>query len=61
MRAVVKKWGKRAFVRIPAAALKAANLYLDEPVNVHEESGRIVIEAAKTSFLMRTQLVELVL
>lgn len=47
MRAVVKKWGNSAAVRIPAAVLKAANLCLDEPVEVREESGRIVIEPAR--------------
>jgi antitoxin MazE len=44
MRAVVKKWGNSASVRIPAAILQAAHLELDEPVGVREESGRIVIE-----------------
>jgi antitoxin MazE len=44
MRAVVKKWGNSASVRIPAAVLQAAHLDLDEPVDVREESGRIVIE-----------------
>jgi len=47
MRAVVKKWGNSASVRIPAAVLKAAHLGLDEPVDVREESGRIVIEPAR--------------
>jgi antitoxin MazE len=44
MRAVVRKWGNSASVRIPAAVLQAAHLDLDEPVDVREESGRIVIE-----------------
>ena len=47
MRAVVKKWGNSASVRIPAAVLKAARLSLNEPVDVREESGRIVIEPAR--------------
>ena len=47
MRAVVKKWGNSASVRIPASVLKAAHLGLDEPVDVREESGRIVIEPAR--------------
>jgi len=47
MRAVVKKWGNSASVRIPAAVLKAANLCLDEAVDVHEQSGRIVIEPVR--------------
>ncbi len=41
MRAVVKKWGSSASVRIPVAVLQAAHLDLDEPVDVREESGRI--------------------
>jgi antitoxin MazE len=47
MRAVIKKWGNSASVRIPAAVLKAAHLGLDEPVDVREEFGRIVIEPAR--------------
>lgn len=43
MRAVVRKWGNSASVRIPAAVLKAAQVRLDEPVDVREEKGRIVI------------------
>lgn len=44
MKAVVKKWGNSASVRIPAAVMRAAHLNLDERVDVREESGRIVIE-----------------
>ena len=44
MRAVVKKWGNSASVRIPATVLQAAKLRLDDSVDVREESGRIVIE-----------------
>jgi len=47
MRAVVKKWGNSASVRIPVAVLEAAHLDLDEPVDVREESGRIVIEPVR--------------
>jgi len=47
MKAVVRKWGNSASVRIPATVLKAARLALDEPVDVREESGRIVIEPAR--------------
>jgi antitoxin MazE len=47
MRAVVKKWGNSASVRIPVAVLQAAHLNLDEPVDVREESGRIVIEPVR--------------
>jgi antitoxin MazE len=41
---VVKKWGNSAAVRIPAAVLEAAQVHLDQPVDVREEGGRIVIE-----------------
>jgi antitoxin MazE len=44
MKAKIKKWGNSASVRIPAAVMQAARLELDEPVDVREESGRIVIE-----------------
>ncbi len=44
MQAVVKKWGNSAAVRIPAAVLAAAQVRLDQPVDVREEGGRIVIE-----------------
>ena len=47
MRATVKKWGNSAAVRIPAAVMHATHLDLDEPVDVREEAGRIVIEPVR--------------
>jgi antitoxin MazE len=47
MKAVVKKWGNSASVRIPSAVLRAAKLRLDDSVDVREESGRIVIEPVR--------------
>lgn len=44
MQGVVKRWGNSAAVRIPASVLKAAHVRLDQPVDVREEGGRIVIE-----------------
>ncbi|MBU2654722.1 AbrB/MazE/SpoVT family DNA-binding domain-containing protein [Acidomonas methanolica] len=44
MKAMVKKWGNSASVRIPASVLAAAGLKLDQPVDVREESGRVIIE-----------------
>lgn len=44
MKAVVKKRGNSASVRIPSAVLQAAKLRLEDSVDVREESGRIVIE-----------------
>ncbi len=47
MRAVVKKWGNSASVRIPKPVMQAARLRLDEAVDIREESGRIVIESVQ--------------
>ena len=46
MNGVVRRWGKGAAVRIPAAIMEAAHLRLDQPVVVREDGGRVVIEAA---------------
>ena len=43
MQGVVKKWGNSAAVRIPASVLEAAQVRLDQAVDVREEGGRIVI------------------
>lgn len=47
MKVIVKKWGNSASVRIPAAIMEAAQLRLDETVEVREEQGRIVIEPVR--------------
>jgi antitoxin MazE len=47
MEVTVKKWGNSASVRIPAAIMEAANLRLDDIVEVREENGRIVIEPVR--------------
>ncbi len=44
MQLTVKKWGNSASVRIPAAIMEAAHLHLNDPVDVREEDGRIIIE-----------------
>ncbi|MEK6663889.1 MAG: AbrB/MazE/SpoVT family DNA-binding domain-containing protein [Pseudomonadota bacterium] len=44
MRVIVKKWGNSASVRIPTGIMEAARLGLDDPVDIREEDGRIVIE-----------------
>lgn len=44
MQGTVKKWGNSAAVRIPTAVLEAARLRLDQPIDVREEGGRVVIE-----------------
>lgn len=47
MRGQVKKWGNSPAIRIPASVMAAASLVIDQPVDVREENGRIVIEALK--------------
>jgi antitoxin MazE len=44
MQSTVKKWGNSAAVRIPAALMQAIHLDLNDPVQMREENGRIVIE-----------------
>lgn len=43
MQVVVKKWGNCAAVRLPATVMKAANLSVDQPVEVEEHDGVITI------------------
>jgi antitoxin MazE len=44
MKVQVKKWGNSASVRIPSSVMAAAELSLDQAVDVREEGGRIIIE-----------------
>ncbi len=48
MKIQVKKWGNSASVRIPASVMAAADLSIDQAVDVREENGRIIIEPIKT-------------
>ena len=47
MRVTVKKWGNSAAVRLPASVMQAAQLELDEVVEVREDQSRIVIERVR--------------
>jgi antitoxin MazE len=47
MKAIVRKWGNSAAVRLPASVLQAADLHVDQAVEIHEDAGRIVIEPLK--------------
>jgi antitoxin MazE len=44
MKAVVRKWGNSASVRIPASVMAAARIGLNQPVDVRAERGRIIVE-----------------
>ena len=46
----VKKWGNSPAVRLAAAIMEAANLTLDQPVEVRAEHGRVIIEPASPSY-----------
>lgn len=48
MRVLIKKWGNSASVRIPAGIMASTRLNLDDPVDIREEDGRIVIEPIRT-------------
>ena len=48
MRVTVKKWGNSAAIRIPAPIMDAAQVRLDQQVDVREEQGRIIIEPVRT-------------
>ena len=41
---MLKKWGHRPAVRIPAAIMQSTQLTLDQAVEVLAEVGRIIIE-----------------
>jgi antitoxin MazE len=47
MRVTVKKWGNSASVRIPTSIMTAANVRLDQAVEVREERGKIIIEPVR--------------
>ena len=50
MPTVVKKWGNSAAIRIPTPILEAANLSLEQAVELHVEGGRIIIEAMTSGY-----------
>ena len=58
MRVLVKKWGNSAAVRIPASLMAAANLNLDQAVDVNEENGRIVIEPERSRVFSLEELLD---
>ena len=51
-RQLVKKWGNSPAVRLPAAVMEAAQLTLDQAVEVRAENGRIVIEPATPTYCL---------
>ena len=45
----LKKWGNSASVRIPSLILDSLNLKLNDPLDIKEEDGRIIIEALRVN------------
>lgn len=43
----LKKWGNSASVRIPSLILESLALKIDDPLEIKEEDGRIIIEPVK--------------
>ena len=58
MGAYIRKWGNSAAVRLPASAMAAAGIAVDDPVDVREEDGRIVIERAAPAKIDLAALIE---
>jgi antitoxin MazE len=48
MRVIVKKWGNSAAVRIPSGIMQAAQLNLNEAVDMREQDGQITIKPIRT-------------
>jgi len=49
MRVIVRKWGNSAAIRIPSGIMQAAQLGLDEAVEMHEQGGQIVIKPIRSN------------
>jgi len=47
---LVKKWGNSPAIRLPAAVMEAAQLRLEQAVDIRAENGRIVIEPAAPAY-----------
>jgi antitoxin MazE len=58
MRAIVKKWGNSAAIRIPIGIMQATQLKLDEAVDVREQDGEIVIKPLRPAKPDLSQLLE---
>lgn len=51
-----KKWGNSPAVRIPTAIMQAAQLNLEQRIEIRAENGRIIIEPASPVFTLATLL-----
>lgn len=58
MRAIVKKWGNSAAVRIPSGIMRAVGFNMDEVVDVLEQDGQIVIKPIRPDDVALTRLLD---
>ncbi|HOW77659.1 MAG TPA: AbrB/MazE/SpoVT family DNA-binding domain-containing protein [Candidatus Competibacteraceae bacterium] len=49
---VLRKWGNSPAIRIPAAVMRAANLNLNQNVEIKVEDGRVIIESTAPSYAL---------
>ncbi|MHB8190139.1 MAG: AbrB/MazE/SpoVT family DNA-binding domain-containing protein [Ferrimicrobium sp.] len=56
MRSVIKKWGNSASIRIPSSVMEAAELNIEDRVEIREEAGCIVIDPVRTGKYELSQL-----
>jgi antitoxin MazE len=57
MRTTVKKWGNSAAVRIPLAVMEAADMRVEDLVDVSEEEGKIIVKRVQAKHHDLDQLV----
>jgi antitoxin MazE len=48
MRTIVKKWGNSAAVRIPVSVMEAADIRVEDLVDVSEEEGKIIVKRVQS-------------
>jgi antitoxin MazE len=48
MRTSVKRWGNSAAVRIPASVMEAADIHLEDVVDISEKEGEIILKPVRS-------------
>ncbi len=58
MRAVIKKWGNSAALRLPSSIMEAAHLNIEQEIDVREQDGMIVLKPVVSSEVTLADLVD---
>jgi len=58
MKAIIRRWGDSAAVRIPGHVLAAAELAIGRPVEIRQAPGRIIIQATHSKEYVLEDLLE---